>query len=784
MRYNKRLKKELGNLLHSQQPIMKTRLYFLLCLFCLFFRESYAQPTGFVDEQVSNNWTVPVGLTFDKQGRMYVWEKAGKIFMVENGQKNSVPIIDISQEVLDFNDHGLNGVALDPDFLNNGYIYLLYAVKRHHVLYFGTPAYDSTNADNFKTTIGRITRYTLNKGAGFKSVDLSSRKVLLGESISTGIPILVDNHGVGSLVFAKDGTLLASTGDAALASEPPADDRQNPWFQEAISVGIITEDQNINAYRSQSLNSLNGKILRIDPLTGNGIASNPFYENNTPRSAKSRIWAYGLRNPFRFEVQPNTGSTNPADGNPGNIFAGDVGWSHREEINIISKGGQNFGWPTYEGLSYINASYADAAYKPENPVMPVIEWRGPLAQGLVNGEAYGVGSAEFKGKPFTGNSSIGGVFYTMSVFPEPYRNLYFQGDYEGWVKAFRFDEENNPVEVIDFTDRVNPTCFAVNPIDGAIYYVSFLYPNISEVRKLAFDPNANLRPVLVAEASPMYGASPLTVNFKASDSKDPENGPLTFVWDFGDGKTSDLANPTHTYVAVSTAPQIFTATLKVIDNIGKSDTKTFKIHLNNTPPTIVNTSIDKINSFVNNHDLTVNLSATVTDKEQTDLTYQWIVVLHHEEHTHFVSMLRRPEGQIVLGQVPCDSQTYFYRISLVVSDASDGTGLSTTYEKDIKPICEGDPDPDPDPDPEPVILSVYPNPTKNTIELLASDDMDSHLIQLKLFRNTGQMVSEQEGYWRDLKEQVNRELSSQSFGVYILSLKYGNKTKVFRIYKE
>ncbi|WP_337044006.1 PQQ-dependent sugar dehydrogenase [Emticicia sp. 17c] len=758
---------------------MRKLIYPLLFTLIICFQDSLAQPTGFIDEKISDGWTIPVGLTFDKQGRMYVWEKSGKIFMVENGVKVTKPIIDISAEVLDFNDHGLNGVVLDPDFLNNGYIYLMYTVKRHYALYFGTPAYDSTNADGFKTTIGRITRYTLNKADNFKTVNYSSRKVLLGESISTGIPILVDNHGVGSLVFAKDGTLLATAGDAALANEPPSDDTQNPWFQEAISVGIITPDQNINAYRSQSLNSLNGKMLRIDPNTGDGLASNPFYDPANPRAAKSRIWAYGLRNPFRFDVQPNTGSTNPADGKPGAILVGDVGWSHREEINIISKGGQNFGWPTYEGMSYTNESYKNPSYLPVEPVLPIVEWRGPLVQAWVDGQAYGVGSAQFKGNPFSGNASIGGVFYTLTAFPEAYRNLYFQGDYQGWVKAFRLDEKNNPVEVIDFTDNVHPTCFALNPVDGSIYYVSFLFPNISEIRKITFDPNANLRPLAVLEVSAEYGASPLTVNFRGSDSKDPEGDAIQFFWDFGDGQNSNQPNPSHVYLANSDQPQIFTATLTVTDRGGKSDSKSIKIYLNNTPPKIVSTTLDQIFSFRNIQDFTINASAVVTDKEQTDLSYQWLVILRHEDHTHFVTSFRQPQGVIVLGVVPCDNQTYFYQVSLTVTDP---LGLSATYTKDIKPLCPGDPDPDPNVDP--VILGVYPNPTKNTVSLVATDDLDDYMVELSLYRNTGQLVVEKTGYWRTLKEEVNRALSEQSFGVYLLNIRYGSMHKTLKILKE
>ncbi|HEY1055623.1 MAG TPA: T9SS type A sorting domain-containing protein, partial [Emticicia sp.] len=83
-----------------------------------------------------------------------------------------------------------------------------------------------------------------------------------------------------------------------------------------------------------------------------------------------------------------------------------------------------------------------------------------------------------------------------------------------------------------------------------------------------------------------------------------------------------------------------------------------------------------------------------------------------------------------------------------------------------------------------VILSVYPNPTKSTIELLASEDLDNHLIKLRLLRNTGQVISEREGYWKILKGQVNNDLSDQSAGIYLLSVKYGDKNKVFRVYKE
>lgn len=220
-----------------------TKKIFLFVFLCFNLQlpsiNSFAQPSGFVDEIISDNWIIPAGLTFDANGKMYVWEKSGKVFIVENGVKSTKPIIDISEEVLDYGDHGLNGFALDPDFLKNGYVYLMYTAKRNYVLNFGKPDYKVQEETPFQTTIGRITRYSLTASSNFTGIDLNSRKVLVGETPSTGIPILVDNHGVGSLVFGLDGTLLATIGDASLATDGVVDDTQNDWFKEAIRLGFI-----------------------------------------------------------------------------------------------------------------------------------------------------------------------------------------------------------------------------------------------------------------------------------------------------------------------------------------------------------------------------------------------------------------------------------------------------------------------------------------------------------------------------------------------------------------
>jgi glucose/arabinose dehydrogenase len=172
-------------------------------------------PSGFTDEPVGGSWVEPVGLTFAHDGRMFVWEKAGKVWIVENGIRLKQPLIDIHDEVGNWGDFGLVGFALDPNFLSNGFIYLSYEVDHHHLINYGTPNYNPNVNEYNRATTGKITRYTAKSSDGFRSVDPASRKILLGEALNKGVPILYTSHGVGSLVFGADVTLLASCGEGS-----------------------------------------------------------------------------------------------------------------------------------------------------------------------------------------------------------------------------------------------------------------------------------------------------------------------------------------------------------------------------------------------------------------------------------------------------------------------------------------------------------------------------------------------------------------------------------------
>lgn len=104
---------------------------------------------------------------------------------------------------------------------------------------------------------------------------------------STGFPILYESHGIGALAFAADGTLLASCGDGASYNVMDPGNISHTYQNQAITDGIIRANENVGSLRAQMINSHAGKIVRIDPVTGNGIPSNPFYNPASPKTCGS-----------------------------------------------------------------------------------------------------------------------------------------------------------------------------------------------------------------------------------------------------------------------------------------------------------------------------------------------------------------------------------------------------------------------------------------------------------------------------------------------------------------
>jgi glucose/arabinose dehydrogenase len=757
----------------------------LLCLSTLWYKVSaQTPPSGFASVTVSSQWNEAVGITFSKDGKkMFVSERTGKVWVVENEQKQL--LIDISDEVGGWHDHGLLGFALHPQFDQNGYFYLFYLVDRHHLMNFGTSSYNPNSNSYYSATIARLTRYTATKTQGGYSI--AGRKILIGATRQTGVPSLSRGHVTGSLAFGTDGTLLVATGDGATSSVTDVGGSQpNSYAAQAIADGIITAKEDVGAFRSQLLECMNGKILRIDPETGQGIASNPFYEPTNPGSVKSKIWALGLRNPFRIELKPGSGSYSPADGKPGVLYIGDVGWFVWEEIDIADKPGLNFGWPIFEGLTY-NSSYNNAKvynYHAKNPLFgtngctqeyfyfqdllrqatpsgtatflnpcnttqaipasvtgfvharPVIDWNhlkdGPARTGTFSGDKagevkIGTAGAPISGQQFGGSSSTGGVFYTGTTYPAAYHNTYFHGDYErGWIKNISLNGYM-PTAVRSFVDSgAVVVSMAVNPSDGYLYYVNFG----SEIRKITYA--ANRPPIALASADKIYGPSPLGVQFTGSNSSDPEGSQLSYEWNFGDGSTSTAANPAHTFNATSGVPAKYTVTLKVKDDKGLTGQTSLIISPNNTPPRVAITSPADKALYPVTSQTSYTLKANVSDTEHSSsqLLYQWQTTLHHDDHTHPEPIDTRPEATTTLDPAGCDGDTYFYSIKLTVTDAA---GLAASHEVKLYPDCST-------PRNEPIVQEYWTNIPGTGIAAIPLNTSPASTKQLTLLEgasNTG-----------------------------------------------
>ncbi|NRA98168.1 MAG: PQQ-dependent sugar dehydrogenase [Planctomycetes bacterium] len=363
------------------------------------------------------------------------------------------------------------------------------------------PGVDMGFDQDDKYSFGRVTRYKAVTSGTDVVADLPSRQVLLGNQLPDGsVPDCIASvswsHGNGALQFAEDGSLFVSAGDGAGIAgvdpgglDPPGFDN---WTHPKTGLkGPTPINQDSGAFRSQDLRSLAGKILRIDPETADGYPSNPFFDGD-PASNPSRVWALGLRNPFRTIVFPGTGATDPSLGQPNVIAIGDVGWNAWEELNICT-GAENFGWPCKEGFA-ANSTYQ--AFNPSSPAFPncntamfgtqtdpIGSWPHSVLSGVQPPGIY----MDEQGNPlpdFTGACSIGGTVYTGGSYPDIYDGRIFFGDWGGgFLKTVELDAGFGAVAIRPFGTGVGQIAdIQRHPITGDLYYVKYLSSKVMHLR--------------------------------------------------------------------------------------------------------------------------------------------------------------------------------------------------------------------------------------------------------------------------------------------------------------
>jgi PKD repeat protein/glucose/arabinose dehydrogenase len=537
---------------------------------------SSARPPNFaIDDAVPGaGFQVPTDMVFLKDGRFLVAEKRGRVYEVRNGVKRPNPIWSAEDEVLDQGDRGLLSIAIDPNYYLNHYLYLLYTVDP-----------DTNGTDTNAVGFGRLTRYQVNF-TDSASVIPGSRTILMGTDWPNGPVSASDSHTIGTLCWGNDGSLLVSTGDGAHYEYMDAGGHDPGAF----GAGRTNPNEDIGSFRSQDITSLAGKLLRLNPANGHGYASNPFVDGNLS-SVRSRVWCYGLRNPFRFSRRPGSGSPDTSAANPGVFYIADVGWTTFEEANVAATGGMNFGWPCYEGIGTQDAYQAanpahngcgsfGSPTNPSGPTPPLATWHHSLASAS-------------RPPGFIGNCATGGTFYIGTQYPATYRGQYLFSDYgQDWIKLATVDINDNLIGISGFEDSGagGPVDFAVDPISGDVFYVAITLQQVRRIRYTGSN-NGNTPPTASIAGTPLTGSYPLTVSFSSTGTSDPDGDPISTSWVFADGTGSTQANPTHVFTTAGT----FAVQLTVSDGRGGTDIKYITVTVN--PPSIPFPSTPVLDSF-------------------------------------------------------------------------------------------------------------------------------------------------------------------------------------------
>lgn len=362
---------------------MIIRLWGALLVFVAACGANAQLPAGFTDTPFVGGFFLPTGMAFLPDGRILVTEKRGPILLIKNGVLQSTPFGTIPCDYTA--GRGVLGIAIDPLFATNRFIYLYYTAGANSIEPPATPK-------------GRVSRFQVEGD----SLVLESEFILVD-----GFPSDSGSDNGGGLRFGSDGNLFITTGDGGTTHT-----------------------------NSQDLSNLGGKLLRIR-TDGQIPNDNPFV--GVP-NVRGEIWAYGLRNTFRFSFRPNTNIPFLADN-------GDHTW---EEVNVGASGG-NYGWPLYEG--------------------PTTEPGFITPLHAYNHEGQG-------------RSIIAAHFGKSSRWPSVYANRFLYADYK-LNQLFYLDI--GPSNQLLGTGLMGPVAtgpvdFAFGP-DGALYYVSI---STQSIRKISY----------------------------------------------------------------------------------------------------------------------------------------------------------------------------------------------------------------------------------------------------------------------------------------------------------
>jgi len=595
-------------------------------------------PSGFAELQYTHGLTNPTAMAFAPDPcpasgtpvhRLFICEQAGSVRVARNGVLQPNAFLTVTADTR--GERGLDGIVFDPNFAANGYVYVYYTIRP---------------ADQSQPTHNRVSRFTADPANPDRALAGSEKHIL--ELPDLALTSYV--HNGAAMHFGPDSKLYISVGE------------------------------NGQGTPAQSLDTLLGKILRINPVPENADGTNPestfptdnpFY--NTASGVNRAIYCLGLRNPFTFNFQRGTGR----------MFIDDVGASSWEEINE-GLAGRNYGWPIIEG-----------------PVQPPVN-------GFTN-PIFAYHHFPNQGGTPLGCAITGATFYNPPPrcpgdppfgFPTSYVGKYFFLDLcGGWIYTMN-PNQINPASpygfrtVNQFASGIHgsPTYLTVGP-DTNLYYISRDDGAVYQIRY-----PASLAPTISTQPQDILVGQGWPATFTVSATGVPT---LHYRWQRNDADIPGAADsPNYTLQNPIVAADNGARIRCIVSNShGSAATREAVLSVTTKQPPVVTISLPTPNTYYDSGD-TITFSGSAVDGhdivtgdpqdgvlQASQLTWQILFEHHHlgtpNHHTHpfFPPTSGIFNGTVILVFPETDPDVW-YRVFLT---ATDSYGLSTTAVRDIFP---------------------------------------------------------------------------------------------------
>ncbi|MFN8541912.1 MAG: PQQ-dependent sugar dehydrogenase [Thermomicrobiales bacterium] len=606
-------------------------------------------PSDFQDTIAFRDLDLPTSVRFAPDGRIFVTEKKGVIKVFADLYADTPMLtIDLQTNVNSYWDHGLSGLALDPQFPTVPDLYVTYT---YDAPLGGTaPVWNDECTLNLPPgcpTSGRLSRFHLTS-----PTTAGPEEVLVADWCQQGV-----THSIDDVAFGPDGKLYVSAGEGA-----------NHFVLDIGESNVCNDPpREGGALRAQDIRTTGdplgygGTILRVNP-------ANP---------SDRQVVGYGLRNPYRMTFRLGSNQLWVAD-------VGNGGWEELNWIDNALGGAQpNFGWPCYEGFVHeagfdsLNLPLCESLYSDPNggytPGAQVPYYAYQHNQIVSPNDGCRMDPAP----PQYATSAVTGVaFYPNSGdgnYPAQYHGALFFADFaRGCIWTMAKDGYGNPdpFTISPFVvGGIYPVDLQIGP-GGDIFYVDIFNGTVHRVRYRA--------PVADIQASPTSGNAPLTVNLNGSVSTVPSGLTLSYSWDLdGNGTFGDATTAT---VQRTYGNGVNVVRLRVTASNGVFDIATVRINVGNTPPTAtINSPGGGLTWRVGD---TITFSGSATDPQQGTLpasAFTWTLIMHHCPsggcHQHVIqSFTGVASGSFV---APDHEYPSYLELRLTVRDAGNLTDMKS-----------------------------------------------------------------------------------------------------------